>query len=175
MTAAVEQMTHRGRRKVRPGGYVAGTSDYVMVGSGAAGSVLSARLTEEPATTVCVLECGPRDRHPFIHVPAGFVRMLCNRECTWRFKTEPSAGTAGQERTLGGSSSINGMVYNRGPRGDVDNWARRRIVAGVMSMSCRISSVPSGALALAITGSTAAPVNYRSLTSIGSIRCARRS
>jgi choline dehydrogenase len=109
----------------------ADTFDYVIVGSGAAGSVLAARLTEDPEVTVCVLEAGPPDRHPYIHVPAGFIKLLFNPDFTWQFKTEPSAGTAGrristtQGRTLGGSSSINGMVYNRGQRADFDNWAQR--------------------------------------------------
>jgi choline dehydrogenase len=107
------------------------TFDYVIVGSGAAGSVLASRLTEDPGTTVCVLECGPPDRHPFIHVPAGFIKMLFNPAYTWQFQTEPGEGTNGrripttQGRTLGGSSSINGMVYNRGQRADFDNWAQR--------------------------------------------------
>ncbi len=105
--------------------------DYVIVGGGAAGSVLTARLSEEPGVTVCVLECGPSDRHPYIHIPAGFMKMLFNPQYTWQFKTEPSAGSAGrpipttQGRTLGGSSSINGMIYNRGQRADFDTWAQR--------------------------------------------------
>lgn len=105
--------------------------DYVIVGSGAAGSVLAHRLTEDPGVTVCVLECGPPDHHPFIHIPAGFTRTLFNPKLTWQFKTEPTEWTAGrgipttQGRTLGGSSSINGMVYNRGQAADFDNWAQR--------------------------------------------------
>ncbi|MEO8714362.1 MAG: GMC family oxidoreductase N-terminal domain-containing protein [Acetobacteraceae bacterium] len=105
--------------------------DYVIVGSGAAGSVLANRLTEDPGTRVCVLEAGPADRHPFIHVPGGFIKMLFNPAYTWQFKTEAGEGTAGrripttQGRTLGGSSSINGMVYNRGQRADFDSWAQR--------------------------------------------------
>ena len=55
-----------------------GEFDYVIVGAGAAGSVLTARLTEDPGVTVCVLECGPPDRHPHIHIPAGFIKMLFN-------------------------------------------------------------------------------------------------
>jgi choline dehydrogenase len=107
------------------------TFDYVIVGSGAAGSVLCNRLTEDPGVTVCVLECGPPDRHPFIHIPAGFIKMLFNPTYTWQFQTEPGEGTNGrripttQGRTLGGSSSINGMIYNRGQRADFDNWAQR--------------------------------------------------
>ncbi|HEY6431342.1 MAG TPA: GMC family oxidoreductase N-terminal domain-containing protein [Acetobacteraceae bacterium] len=105
--------------------------DYVIVGSGAAGSVLAHRLTEDPGVTVCVLEAGPPDRHPYIHVPGGFIKMLFNPAYTWQFKTEPGEGTAGraipttQGRTVGGSSSINGMVYNRGQRADFDSWAQR--------------------------------------------------
>jgi len=78
-----------------------------------------------------VLECGPPDRHPYIHIPAGFIKMLFNPTYTWQFQTEPGAGTNGrristtQGRTLGGSSSINGMIYNRGQRADFDHWAQR--------------------------------------------------
>jgi choline dehydrogenase len=107
------------------------TFDYVIIGAGAAGSVLANRLTEDPDVTVCVLECGPPDRHPYIHVPAGFIKILFNPTYTWQFTTEPGEGTAGrripttQGRTLGGSSSINGMVYNRGQKADFDHWAQR--------------------------------------------------
>jgi choline dehydrogenase len=107
------------------------TFDYVIIGSGAAGSVLCRRLTEDPGVTVCVLECGPPDRHPFIHIPAGFIKMLFNPNYTWQFNTEPGDNIGGrripttQGRTLGGSSSINGMIYNRGQRADFDNWAQR--------------------------------------------------
>ena len=107
------------------------TFDYVIVGSGAAGSVLCRRLTEDPGVTVCVLECGPPDRHPFIHIPAGFIKMLFNPTYTWQFQTEPGDAIGGrripttQGRTLGGSSSINGMIYNRGQRADFDSWAQR--------------------------------------------------
>ncbi len=105
--------------------------DYVIVGAGAAGSVLANRLTDDPAITVCVLEAGPPDRNPWIHIPAGFTKILFDPSCTWQFKTEPTANTGGraiattQGRTLGGSSSINGMVYNRGQPADLDNWAQR--------------------------------------------------
>ncbi len=105
--------------------------DYVIVGAGAAGSVLAARLTEDPNVTVCVLEAGPPDRNPWIHIPAGFIKTLVDPSCTWQFKTEPTANTGGrristtQGRTLGGSSSVNGMVYNRGQPDDLNNWAQR--------------------------------------------------
>jgi choline dehydrogenase len=105
--------------------------DYVIVGAGAAGSVLANRLSEDPAVTVCVLEAGPPDSNPWIHIPAGFTKTLFDPSCTWQFKTEPTEMTAGraiattQGRTLGGSSSINGMIYNRGQPADLDSWAQR--------------------------------------------------
>jgi choline dehydrogenase len=105
--------------------------DYVIIGSGAAGSVLANRLTEDGTTTVCVLEAGPPDRNPFIHIPAGFLKTLADPGVTWQFKTEPLEMTGGrristvQGRTLGGSSSVNGMIYNRGQPADLDNWAQR--------------------------------------------------
>ena len=105
--------------------------DYVIVGAGAAGCVLAERLTEDGAATVCLLEAGPPDRNPFIHVPAGFIKTLFDPSCTWQFKTEPTGQTGGraipttQGRTLGGGSSINGLVYNRGQPADFNHWAQR--------------------------------------------------
>ena len=105
--------------------------DYVIVGSGAAGSVLAARLSEDPAVTVCVLEAGPPDRNPWIHIPAGFIKTMVDPSVTWQFSTEPTEMTGGrriptiQGRTLGGGSSVNGMIYNRGQPADLDNWAQR--------------------------------------------------
>ncbi|MBK1658768.1 GMC family oxidoreductase [Paracraurococcus ruber] len=109
----------------------ADTFDYVIVGSGAAGSVLANRLSADAGVTVCVLEAGPPDRNPFIHIPAGFIKTLVDPGVTWQFKTEPLAMTGGrriattQGRTLGGSSSVNGMIYNRGQPADLDTWAQR--------------------------------------------------
>lgn len=105
--------------------------DYVIVGCGAAGSLLAARLSEDAHTTVCVLEAGPKDRNPFIHIPAGFIKTLKDPGVTWQFSTEPTERTGGrriatvQGRTLGGSSSVNGMIYNRGQPNDLDHWAQR--------------------------------------------------
>lgn len=107
------------------------TFDYVIVGAGAAGSILAARLTEDPGVSVCVLEAGPPDRNFFIHLPAGFVKTLVDPSVTWQFSTEPTERTGGrriktiQGRTLGGSSSVNGMIYNRGQPADLDSWAQR--------------------------------------------------
>ena len=107
------------------------TFDYVIVGAGSAGSVLAARLSEDEAVSVCVLEAGPRDWHPFIHIPAGFMYTLVDPKVNWLYKSEPSEWTGGRAiaaprgKTLGGSSSINGHIYNRGQRLDFDGWAQR--------------------------------------------------
>lgn len=106
------------------------TFDYVIVGAGAAGSILANRLTEDQRTTVCLLEAGPVDWHPFLHIPAGFIKVLFDPAYTWQFSTEPTANTAGrripvpQGRTLGGSTAINGLAYNRGQPSDFDQWAQ---------------------------------------------------
>ena len=104
--------------------------DYVVVGGGSAGCVIASRLVQAGAS-VCVLEAGPVDRNPFIHMPAGFVKTLFNPAITWQFEAEPSEWTGGrrvsttQGRTLGGSSSINGMVFVRGQADDYNVWAQR--------------------------------------------------
>ena len=105
--------------------------DYVIVGAGSAGSVLANRLTEDGTTTVCVLEAGGSDWHPFIHVPAGFMKTMVDPAINWLYDMEPSEWTGGRRikaprgKTLGGSSSINGHIYNRGQRLDFDGWAQR--------------------------------------------------
>jgi choline dehydrogenase len=105
--------------------------DYVIVGAGSAGSVLASRLSEDDKTTVCVLEAGPSDWHPFIHIPAGFMYTLVNPRVNWLYTSEASEWTGGRRiaaprgKTLGGSSSINGHIYNRGQRLDFDGWAQR--------------------------------------------------
>lgn len=104
--------------------------DYVIVGSGPAGSLLANRLTQQPGVTACVLEAGGPDRSPYIRIPAGFVKMLYNPRLLWPFETEPSAALGGrsirlpQGRVVGGSSSLNGLVYSRGQADDFDDWAR---------------------------------------------------
>ena len=92
--------------------------DYIIVGAGSSGCVLANRLSADGKYKVCILEAGPPDWNPFIHIPAGFMKTLTNPNVNWLFKSEPSWGTAGRVidiprgKTLGGSSSINGMVFN---------------------------------------------------------------
>ncbi|QOR37690.1 choline dehydrogenase [Billgrantia diversa] len=103
--------------------------DYVIIGAGSAGSVVASRLSESGQGSVCVLEAGPPDRHPSIHVPAAVVHALDNPRINWMYRTAPSWGTGGRSiiqsrgKTLGGSGSINGHVYTRGHRADFDGWA----------------------------------------------------
>jgi choline dehydrogenase len=106
------------------------TFDYVIVGAGSAGSVLTNRLSEDAGTSICVLEAGPRDWHPYIHLPAGFIKTFHMKSINWAYQQEPGPWTGGRSiyaprgKTLGGSSSINGHIYNRGQRQDFDTWAQ---------------------------------------------------
>jgi choline dehydrogenase len=107
------------------------TYDYVIVGSGAAGSIIAHRLGEDPGTRVCVIETGPRDWHPYIRIPAGFMKLFFDPRFTFQYLSAPVPGLDGrriglpQGRVIGGSSSINGMFFSRGQRGDYDEWAGR--------------------------------------------------
>ncbi|AJG23450.1 choline dehydrogenase [Cupriavidus taiwanensis] len=104
------------------------TFDYVIVGAGSAGSVLANRLSESGKYTVCLLEAGPKDRYPWIHIPIGYAKTMQHPKYNWRFYTEPEPELANRKiyqprgRTLGGSSSINGLIYIRGQKRDYDEW-----------------------------------------------------
>ncbi|QNK02715.1 GMC family oxidoreductase [Dyella telluris] len=103
--------------------------DYIIVGAGSAGCVLANRLSADGTKRVLLLEAGPSDWHPLIHMPAGIARLANNRRLNWSYRTEPEAQLNGRTlwwprgKTLGGSSSINAMCYIRGVAGDYDRWA----------------------------------------------------
>jgi len=103
--------------------------DFIIVGAGSAGCVLAGRLSEKPGSRVLLLEAGGRDWHPFIHVPAGLARLIELESINWAYETEPQTELNGRcmywprGKVLGGSSSINAMIYCRGHRKDYDDWA----------------------------------------------------
>ncbi|WOS66062.1 GMC family oxidoreductase [Sinorhizobium fredii] len=103
--------------------------DYIIVGGGSAGCLLANRLSRDPATRVLLLEAGRKDDYPWIHIPVGYLYCIGNPRTDWLFKTQPDAGLNGRSlryprgKTLGGCSSINGMIYMRGQARDYDGWA----------------------------------------------------
>ena len=106
------------------------TYDYIIIGAGSAGCVLANRLTASGRYNVLLLEAGPRDTNPWIHIPLGYGRLFAAPGVNWMYQSEPEAGLNGRRvfsprgKVLGGSSSINGLVHVRGQPEDFDEWAR---------------------------------------------------
>jgi len=107
----------------------AGQYDYIIIGAGTAGCVLANRLTQDKDVEVLLVEAGGRDDYVWIHIPVGYLHCIDNPRTDWLYRTEPDAGLGGRSliyprgKVLGGSSSINGMIYMRGQAGDYDQWA----------------------------------------------------
>jgi choline dehydrogenase len=105
--------------------------DYIIVGAGSAGCVLANRLSENPDCHVLLLEAGPRDTNFWIHVPLGYGKLFARTDVNWAYESEPEPALNGRRiftprgKVLGGSSSINGLVYIRGQREDFDGWGVR--------------------------------------------------
>lgn len=105
------------------------TVDYIVVGAGSAGCVLANRLSESGQHSVCLLEAGPPDSYPWIHIPIGYGKTMFHKTVNWGFYTDPDPNMLDRRiywprgRTLGGSSAINGLIYVRGQRQDYDHWA----------------------------------------------------
>lgn len=106
----------------------AGSFDYVVIGAGSAGCVLANRLTASGRRSVLLLEAGPRDTDPWIHVPLGYAKLFTRKSVNWSYESDPEPALGGRciftprGKVLGGSSSINGLVYIRGQREDFDGW-----------------------------------------------------
>ena len=102
--------------------------DFIIVGAGSAGCVLANRLSADSRNRVLLLEAGPADNYPWIHIPIGYAKTMFNPRYNWCLHTEPDPGMNNRQvywprgKVLGGSSSINGLIYIRGQPADYDDW-----------------------------------------------------
>ena len=118
-------------------GHISGKSsdipefDYIIAGAGSAGCVLANRLSADGRHSVLLLEAGPKDTNLWIHVPLGYGKLFKDKTVNWMYQTEPEPGLGGRQvfqprgKVLGGSSSINGLLYVRGQHEDYDRWRQR--------------------------------------------------
>jgi len=110
--------------------------DFIIIGAGSAGCVLANRLSENPNNKVLLLEAGGKDNNPWIHIPVGYFKTMHNPNTDWCYRTEPDESMNNisirypRGKTLGGSSSINGLLYIRGQHRDYDLWRQSEILDG---------------------------------------------
>jgi choline dehydrogenase len=143
------------------------TYDFVIIGAGTAGCLLANRLSADPGTRVLLVEAGGPDNYHWIHIPVGYLRCIGNPRTDWRYRTEAEAGLHGRDllyprgKVLGGSSSINGMIYMRGQARDYDGWAEitgddawrwRNVLPDFRAHECSFRCEPGGADAAAAHG-----------------------